>query len=172
MTWLKNKAVAGLTLAAAVLGGLAVTFSDRIVEYIADETLEEREYREQAEAYDSFMESSSVVDAKVVDGKIYLRYKTCNIPPKPLGDYRYRVYINGVPSPELPDDGSWYNANDWQKPIYCTEGWWGNRGWVIPDHAGPPFEIRVIWEWRMRINDRDAPTYHTVMEYLIGDTYK
>ena len=173
LKWIeKNKVVATvLTTVVTVLGGLVLTFSEAIVEYIAEETAEEREYREQMEAYDEFLSSSGIIDAKIIDGKIYLKYKTCNVPDKPLGDYKYIAYINGVPSEEFPSKG-WYNANDWQKPAYCTEGWWGNKGWDIPDHAGPPFEIRVAWEWRMRIADRDAPTYHTVMEFLIGDTFK
>ena len=169
MTWLKNKMVAALVAAAVALGGLFVTFGDTLVEYFAGELAETHEAQAQIKGIKFFEEKSRILDYKIDEGRIYFKYKTCWLSELgAIGDYRYRTYINGVPSPEIPIAPEWYNIGDWQEPSYCTEGWWGNRGWELPEHGGRHYKIRQVWQWRIMVNERDIATEHTVMEFVTG----
>ena len=62
----------------------------------------------------------------MADGKVRLKYKTCN-PPIDVPMYYYTDWKNGLPVPgfnRIPDNGH-YDTNTWFTPIQCTEGWLG-----------------------------------------------
>ena len=148
-------------------GLLAIEF-ENLVGYFAEEGIEEYEIYTQLEELDLFAQTSGIIGHKIENGKIYLRYRTCNPPNHPaIGEYHYQAYINGVPTNSIPNRSEFegYNIKDWWIEEYCTKGWWGETGFDLPKRKMDEYYIRVVWKWRIRANDVDVPTHHTIMEY-------
>lgn len=107
-----------------------------------------------------FEKSSAIVDHRF-DGenKLYLKYVTCH-PPSDTPEYYYIVWLDGNPvGGRRPAQGH-YSINSWFKPIYCTEGWWGNVGFP---NAQVGSEIVVTWYWLLD----DGNYKQTNMRYFI-----
>ena len=75
-----------------------------------------------------FGESSAIIGHTLIDGKVRLKYQTCN-PPVDAPMYYYSVWRNGIPVPgfnKVPESGH-YDINQWFEPIFCTEGFLGRQ---------------------------------------------
>lgn len=106
-----------------------------------------------------FNETSAIIDHRFEDGKLYLKYKTCN-PPTETPDYYYEVWIDGKPVFHSQSVAPHFSINSWFKPLYCTEGWWGNKGF---DGAEVGDEVSIVWHWMLDDGSYDE----TIMRYLI-----
>lgn len=107
-----------------------------------------------------FAESSSIIDHRFdEDGVLYLKYRTCN-PPSETPEYYYSVWIDGNPVFHSQSVAPHFSINTWFKPIFCTEGWWGNKGF---EGAKVGDEVVVNWHWLLD----DGSYEETIMKYLI-----
>ena len=84
-------------------------------------------HRDHAEVR-AFDQSSGIIGHTLVNGKVRLKYKTCN-PPIDAPFCYYTVWKNGLPVEgfnRVPDSGH-FDINSWFQPIQCTEGWLGSH---------------------------------------------
>ena len=108
-----------------------------------------------------FSSSSSIIDHRFDDGILYLKYRTCN-PPVETPDYYYSVWIGGELLFHSQSVADHFSINAWFKPLYCTEGWWGNKGF---EGAEPGDEVVVHWHWLLD----DGSYEETTMRYIITE---
>ena len=107
-----------------------------------------------------FSSSSSIIDHRFdEEGLLYLKYKTCN-PPIETPDYYYTIWIDGKVVFNSQSIAPHFSINSWFKPLFCTEGWWGNKGF---EGAINGSEVVINWHWLID----DGSYQETIMRYIV-----
>ena len=107
----------------------------------------------------AFDQSSGIIGHTLIDGKVRLKYKTCN-PPVDAPFYYYTVWRNGLPVEgfnRTPTSGH-FDINSWFQPIQCTEGWLGSH-----EFDGEPGDTFVV-TWYFQV---DGGYDAVIMRYTI-----
>ena len=145
--------MAVLTTIFTLAGGFNVT-KKAYIDYV--EWSNTHRDHEEVRAFD---QSSGIIGHVLIDGKVRLKYQTCN-PPIDAPKYYYTVWKNGLPVPgfnRIPDSGH-YDINTWFHPLQCTEGWLGQQ-----EFDGEPGDTFVVTWYFMVDGGYDA----VIMRYTI-----
>lgn len=149
--WWKQITIAGIIGALVVVGDAFGFVSDLYARW----TLSAHSHEVQL-----FEDTSAILDHRFdSDGKLYLKYQTCN-PPIDTPDYYYVVWIDGLPHGERRPAAGHFSINSWFKPLFCTEGWWGQIGF---EGAHENSEVVVTWYWLLD----DGNYQETNMRYIV-----
>ena len=107
-----------------------------------------------------FASESSIIDHRWVDGVLYLKYKTCH-PPVETPEYYYEVWIDGELKFHSQSVAPHFSINSWFEPIFCTEGWWGQKGFEGVEVGD---KVVVTWHWLID----DGSHEETIMRYIVS----
>ena len=106
-----------------------------------------------------FGDTSAIIDHRFEDGKLYLKYRTCN-PPIDTPEYYYEVWIDGTLVFHSQSVAPHFSINSWFQPLYCTEGWWGKKGF-----EGAEVGDEIVINWHFLLDD--GSHQESIMKYII-----
>lgn len=111
-------------------------------------------------AVELFGRTSAIIDHRFDEnGTLFLKYKTCN-PPAETPEYYYSVWIDNELKFHSQSVAPHFSINTWFQPIFCTEGWWGVKGF---EGAEAGDMVVVNWHWQLD----DGSYQETIMRYII-----